>query len=327
MTTNAAPATTTTAPAGASSPPQAADTGADAASQPAKGAERAPMTQAGSKPTTPATDAQAPAPKTYEVKVNGKMVKMTEEEVLARARMAEAADQRFSEAAKLRKETEAKLARIRDPEQFIEALMDPALGLNKDQIRAKFEEWYEREFIEPEKLTVEQKKIREQEAKIKQFEQDAKQREEIKAKAEQEELTERARGEIQAQIIEALEGGQLPKTNFTVRRLAYWIQRNKANGWDAPTSMLVSQVKKEFNTSIRDMVESADGEALINILGDGVIQKLRKYDLEQLRKLRGGGAQAAEQAAPEAQTDKHGRALTSADVTQRLRELQRTGRF
>lgn len=324
-TTTAAPASSTT-PAN-SGPPQSGDSGNQAASQP---------TQTGAKPqgaepavpgTTAVKEQQPQPPKTYELKVNGKVQRFTEEQLVERARMAEAADQRFNEAARIRKEAEAALGRIRDPEKFMDALMDPALGLSKEQIRTKFEEWYEREFIEPEKLTAEQKRIRELEAKVKQAEEEDKKRLEAKTKAEQEEMTERARAEVQQQIIDALETGQLPKTNFTVRRLAFWIQRNKANGWDAPTSMLVSQVKKELQTSIRDLVEASDGEALIQVLGEGVIQKLRKYDLDQLRKLRGGNQPPSEQTQPEPQTDKHGRALSSAEVTQRLRELQRTGRY
>jgi hypothetical protein len=319
-TTTAAPATGGQA---ANSAP--ADSGA-------KAQQGAPMTEAGSKPTGKATDAAAtPPPKTYEVKVNGKIQRMTEDEVLARARMAEAAEQRFNEAAKIKKSAEAAIGRIRDPEQMMDALMDPALGLSKDQIRQKFEEWYEREFIEPEKLTEDQKKLREAEKQIKKYADEAKQREQAKQQAEQEELTAKARGEIQQQIIEALETNALPKTNFTVRRLAYWIQRNQANGFNAPTSLLVSQVRNEFNSSMRDMVESADGEALVQLLGDGIIQKLRKYDLEQLRKMRGGGQVQADPGtqAPtggNSNADKRDRP-SSAEVTQKLRELQRTGRF
>jgi hypothetical protein len=298
------------------------------AAQGSAGAPSAPLTQAGSKPATPPVDAAAtPPPKTYEVKVNGKIRKYTEDEMVARARMAESADERFSEAAKIKKQAEAVIGRIRDPEQMMDALMDPALGLSKDQIRAKFEAWYEREFIETEKLTEPEKKLRDAEAKLKKYAEDDKKREEAKTKAEQDDLTAKARGEIQKQIIEALDTNSLPKTNFTVRRLAYWIQRNQQNGFNAPVSLLVSQVRNEFNSTIRDMVESSDGEALVQLMGEGIIQKLRKYDLEQLKKLRGGN-QAPQDSGTTAPTGPpRDRALTSSEVTERLRELQRTGRY
>lgn len=289
---------------------------------PAQGS--APPTQASASPVK-APETAAP-PKVYERKINGKVHKFTEDEMLARAGMAEAAEQRFSEAAQMRKQAENVIGRLRDPNQVMDALMDPALGLNKQQIKAQFEAWYEREFIETEKLTEDQKKLREAEKQIKKYADDDKKRADAKAQAERDEMTAAARGEVQKQIIEALETGSLPKTNFTVRRLAYWIQRNNANGFNAPTSLLVSQVRNEFNSSIRDMVESSDGEALIQLLGDGIIQKLRKYDLDQLRKLRGGGTPPADNGTPPVE-DKRERPMSSSDVTQKLRELQRTGRY
>ncbi len=290
------------------------------------GTPSAPATQAGSKPNPTPADPAQPA-KTYEVKVNGKVRRYSEDEMVARARMADAADERFNEAAKIRKQAEAVIGRIRTPEQMMEALLDPSLGLTKDEVKAQFEAWYEREFIEPDKLTEPEKKLREAEAKLKKYADDDKKREAAKTQAEQDDMTAKARGEIQKQIIEALETNSLPKTNFTVRRLAYWIQRNQQNGFNAPVSLLVSQVRNEFNSSIRDMVESSDGDALVQLLGDGIIQKLRKYDLEQLRKLRGGGQTAADPGTPADPSKPPERALTSSEVTARLRELQRTGRY
>lgn len=311
-------------------------------------APSAPATEAGASPvidqTQDAGDQQAqasekaqaqpkakPAPKAaaelFELKVNGKTVKMTKEELIQHASMGHAADQRFKEAAQMRKQAEAVIGKLRDPKSVISALQDPALGLSKDQIREQFEEWYAREFIEPESLTPEQKKLREAEAKLKKYEEDEKARAEEKLKNEQEAMTTQAREQLQGQIIEALETSGLPKTNFTIRRLAYWMQRNQANGFDAPIDVVVGQVRNEINSSLRDLVEASDGEVLIKILGDGVIQKLRKYDLEQLRKMRGqGGAQVQSvQEGPEP-TPRSERP-TSSDVNQRIRELQRTGRY
>lgn len=317
-------------------------------SETAAAAPSAPATEAGASPvidqTQDAGDQQAqasekaqaqpkakPAPKAaaelFELKVNGKTVKMTKEELIQHASMGHAADQRFKEAAQMRKQAEAVIGKLRDPKSVISALQDPALGLSKDQIREQFEEWYAREFIEPESLTPEQKKLREAEAKLKKYEEDEKARAEEKLKNEQEAMTTQAREQLQGQIIEALETSGLPKTNFTIRRLAYWMQRNQANGFDAPIDVVVGQVRNEINSSLRDLVEASDGDVLIKILGDGVIQKLRKYDLEQLRKMRGqGGAPGRSIQESVEPTQKMDRP-TSSEVNQRIRELQRTGRY
>lgn len=272
--------------------------------------------------------AQATKPKTWELKINGKTQRFTEEQMIARVSQEEAADQRFKEAAQMRKQTESVIGRLKDPNRVIESLMDPALGLTKDQIREAFEGWYAKEFIETENLSPAEKRALAAEAKVKKYEDDEREREEQKQKAQQDAMTTQAREEVQGQIIEALESSDLPKTNFTIRRLAYWIQRNNANKFDAPTSVLVAQVRNEFNSSMRDMVSASDGETLIKLLGDDIVQKLRKYDLDQLRKSRGLPAPAQQEGLPTApRTGNTERAPTSAEVNERIRQMQKTGRY
>ena len=315
---------------------------------PATANASAPATEAGAQPTqsqeskgqgqsqgqkpaakAPAAPEKASAGKAelFDVKVDGKIVKMTRDELVQYASAGHAADRRFKEAAQMRKQAETVIGKLRDPEQVISALMDPSLGLSKDQIRVKFEEWYAKEFIEPESLSPQEKKLREAESKLKKYEEEEKKREEQKLKEQQESLTSQAREELQTQIIEALDSSGLPKTNFTIRRLAHWIQRNNANGFDAPTEVLVNQVRSEMNTSLRELVEASDGDVLIKLLGDNIIQKLRKYDLEQLRRSRQNPAPAQTETQEDATTTKSDRPPTSAEVNERIRQLQRTGRY
>lgn len=309
------------APAAASAPVSAPATtetpGAQGAAAPDAGA-------AGGK----APPAAAAKPKTWDLKINGKTQRFTEEQMIARVSQEEAADQRFKEASQMRKQTESVIGRLKDPTKVMEALLDPSMGLTKDQVREAFEGWYAREFIEPESLTPEQKKLRDAEAKIKKYEDDDRSRSEKKLKEEQEAMTTQERTALQGEIIEALQTSDLPKTNFTIRRLAYWMQRNRENGFNAPKEVLVGQVRKEFNSNLRDMVQASDGEVLIKLFeGTDIINKLRKYDLEQLRKLRQGPpAPAGNQdgTPPPAKSD---RPPTSAEVNQRIRQLQKTGRY
>lgn len=308
----AAPASSSPAPSSAPAAPAATNTPAQA--QPPKAAA----------PAAPAK------PELFEYKINGKVQKLTAAQRDQYVSLGFASDERFKEGANMRKQAEAVIGKLKDPKNVMQALQDPALGLTKEQIRESFEEWYTQEFIEAEKLTPEQKELRDAKAKLKKYDEDEKGREAEKQKAHEESLTAQARQEIQGQIIEALESSGLPRTNFTIRRLAYWIQRNNANGFNAPTEVLVGQVRNEFNGSIRDHVDAADGETLIQLLGDSVIQKVRKYDLEQLRKLRGGQGSSTpspEQGSASPGTPRKERAPTSVDVNQRIRELQRTGRY
>lgn len=322
--------------------PDAAPAGAPAPSAPAPSA---PPTQAGAKPgapqggaepadNTPNGVANPPAPEkpakpqVKEYKINGKIVKLTEEERDQYVSLGFASDERFKTAAQLRKQAEAVISKLRNPDSVIDALMDPALGLSKDQIRAKFEEWYDREFIAPEKLSPEQKELLEAKEKVRKYEEAEKERNLEKDRAQQEAMTTEAREALQTQIIQALETGKLPKTNFTIRRLAYWMQRNQANGFNAPTEVLIGQVKNEINSNLRDLVEASDGDVLIGILGDSIIDKIRKHDLAQLKKRREGlgAVQPSDDVQPMNPTRQEGH-ISSSEATARLREMQRTGRY
>ncbi len=268
----------------------------------------------------------AAQPEVFELKFNGKKIKLTRDEIMQHASLGLASDERFREGANLKKQAESVIGRLKDPKGVIAALQDPALGLSKDQIKVAFEEWYAREFIDPEKLSPEQLKLRDAEDKIKKYEDADKSREDEKRKAHMDSLTAKAREEIQAQIIEALDTGKLPKTNFAMKRLAYWIERNSANSFDAPTAVLVAQVKKDIDTNLREMVQASDGESLISILGDEIIQKVRKYDLEKLKASRASRSAPintsthTEPSAPRERSE-------PVDVAAKLRELQRTGRY
>lgn len=237
-------------------------------------------------PTAPKAEPLKPSPQEelYEIKVNGKVMKLPLKDIIARAQLTEASQERFSEASKQRKHVEKIISTARS--NPIQALMDPALGLSKEQIRDAFEEWYAREYIDPEHMTPEQLRLRDAEAKIKAYEeaeQAAKQRAE---QEEQEKLTAAETANLQKTIIEAMESSGLPKTKFFVERMAFYMRQNLLNGWDAPINVIVAQVRKERQAIMSDLTESSDPETLIAMLGEGIVNKIRQHDLKKLREKR-----------------------------------------
>lgn len=273
---------------GGDAPPQGLDAIVDAvegkpkkqAAQPAKA--QAPKTdapkEAAPKPAAPAT------PEYFELKVNGKTQRVTKDELILKAQMAEAANDKFSEAAKTKKQVEKIISTARS--NPIQALMDPALGLTKDQIKDAFEKWYAAEYIDPETLTPEQLKLRDAEARLKAYE-DAEKEAKAKAEAdEQEKLTNQQLEHLQNQITEAMDRSGLPKTKFIVSRIAFYMRENLTKGWDAPMDLIISQVRKERQAMMSDLTESSDPETLIAMLGEGVVNKIRQHDLKKLREKR-----------------------------------------
>ena len=217
----------------------------------------------------------------FEVKVNGKIVKMTRQQVLDSASMSHAANERFSEAKKTRAEVDKLLSKAKS--NPIEALMDPSFGLSKEQIRDAMEKWYSKEFIEPESLSPQERRIKELEEQV---ELTRKEKEELAA-AKQAEIEEKEdaqnRTYYQKQIIDAMEAHKIPKTEANAKRIAALMRQNLQNGWDAPMDFIIRQMKSERQGHFKEEFSSATIDELIDLLGEEKMNELRRHDLQKLR--------------------------------------------
>lgn len=227
---------------------------------------------------TDGAPATTQAPQYFDVKVNGQVRKMTLEQLMAKASLADASYERFQQAAQ--KEKNFQQWKEKAKQDALSALMDPELGLTKDQIRQKFEAWYKQEFIDPETLSPEQRRAQELEREIKQYKEREKQIQEQQQQQEMQRLDQETRVRIQKTIFEALESGKLPKTRFTAARLAHYMKLNNKAGYNAPMDVLIQQVADERNTLIKEQADSADGETLYNMLGKDNVTKLQRYALQ-----------------------------------------------
>jgi hypothetical protein len=265
------------------------------------------------------------ADEVFEMKVNGKVRKMTKDEYWAarkdiggKVSLADAAYEKFEEASKKEKkygDWKAKAAK-----NVIEALQDPELGLSRDQIREQFEAWYKSEFIDPETMTEDQRELAKYKKEAEEARADKKKREdEEKSKSElaQEQAV---REEMQKQIIGCIEKSGMPKTRFVAGRLAYWQKQNLAKGYDAPDDVLIQQVKDERQAIVRQDIETMTPEQVVETFGDEIIKKLRQYDLARLNKRFGGGGDAP----PIEKKDGANGKRTMADVDNYLNSLRRS---
>lgn len=219
----------------------------------------------------------------FDVKVNGKTQRMTKQEVLNYASLSHTAQSKFDEASKIRKEND----RIREmaKKNPMQALLDPAMGLDKAQLREALEEWYSREYIEPETLTAEQRQLKDYQTRLQAYEAQEKEAKDQVSRQQEEQLTNHHRETFQKQIIGALEASGMARTPFFASRMAFYMQQNLANGWEAPQELIVQQVKKEHD-GIFSQLKQRPIEEVIQVLGDDFINMLRKHDLAQLRERR-----------------------------------------
>lgn len=297
----------TTSPAGKGSP----------SANPAGSSSQSQSTSGSSSPASS-------QPEMFEVKVNGQTVRMTRQEALDYASMGKAANEKFNEASRMRKEQEAFRENLK--KDFIKSLQDPALGLSKDQIRAEFEKWYMREFIEPESLNEDQRRLRQAEMELKRYQE---QEQEFKQRQEQEQLermTAQQREHLQQQIIEAFEKSNLPKASkFALSRVAFYMRQNALNGWDAPMDLIMRQVQNERREYLRSEVDQCTPEQAIELLGEEFVNKIRKHDLERLRAKR-NMPPASSQQSPSGVGPFNGERIYSDEVAKRLRDM-RTGKI
>jgi hypothetical protein len=234
--------------------------------------------------TAPSTKPDAASQERYEVKVNGKIHKLTRDELIQKASLGYSAHEKFEESAKQRKEIEKITSNIK--KNPVEALMDPSLGLSEDQIRSAFEQWYHNKFILKEELSPEQRRQAERDAKLKRYEEEELKQNKAKEEEELNQVTAREREHLQKTIIDALEASKLPRTKAVVGRIAFYMRENRINGWDAPMEHIMELVKNERREEYKELGQVATVEELIDLLGPDLIKKIRQHDLQQLRSKR-----------------------------------------
>lgn len=251
----------------------------------------APTTQAPAAPATSGTNAPSgqetpkavstpdPKPELFEMKVNGKTVRMTRDEMVRRAQLAAGADERFEQAAAKEKHVTGILSRAKS--NPIGALMEA--GLTKDEAREAFESWYSTEYIEPEALTKEQRDLKAAQDELKRYRTLEKEyKERLKAEQEEQEVSVQ-RELIQKQIIEAMDSHKLPRSKFTVSRIAFYMRQAAQKGFEAPMDLIIQQVKQERADLVSNNVQDADYSGLIDIFGEDVIKRIISEHLKHVR--------------------------------------------
>jgi hypothetical protein len=316
------PETPVSSPAPSNTSNNSTNPSSNASGSPSSGSEAPTKQQLDAAINTPSKTSQTAAHtqnpnELFEVKVNGKIVKMTRAEVVENASLSYAAQSKFDEAAKMRKTQEKFHSTAKT--NVLEALMDPALGLTKDQIRDQFEKWYHQEYIVPESLSPQEQKLQEYEKRIKTYEdQEAQKKAQIERENEQK-MTAQDREHLQTQIIEAIDRSGLPKTPSTVKAMAFLMRQNLLNGWDAPIDYIIRKVKTDRQESFRSEVKDMTPAQIIDHFGDDLIGKIRAHDLQQLREKRNMPQTPFSGGEASRGTEK----VSYAEVQKRLNEMRR----
>jgi hypothetical protein len=237
-----------------------------------------------------AVEASAPAPtegqqpgetkqeaiaRMFKVKVDGNEREVSEEELLRGYTHGAAANEKMRVANEQRQMAEEVLRIFKT---------DPKLAFSKLGVDAKaFAEQVLNEHMEDSMLTDEQKELK----KLRAWQADQNAAKE-KAEADQKTAAEEAYREsvsqqLQEVIVNTLATGGLPKNEYTVGRMAYYMDAAVRAGYDVPIpelmGVILPQVKQEYEADLKALLGSTPEDKLLDFLGDDVTKKAVKAHL------------------------------------------------
>ncbi len=222
--------------------------------------------------------------KKYTPKVNGRQLEIeldpnNDEEMLKYLQKAMAADEKFQEAAQLRKNVEALVNELRTNPKAI--LMHPELGIDVKQLATEIlNEEIEEMQKSPEQRELEKLK-KELEAKTKREQQ----LEEEKRNAEMQRLQEQAFKQFDDEITDALSKSSLPKSPYVVKRIADTLIEAVNLGYtDTTVQQIMPIIEQQISKEIQNMFETMPEEMMEQLIGKQNLSRMRKSRLAKMKK-------------------------------------------
>lgn len=216
--------------------------------------------------------------KKYKVKVDGSEVEVDEDELLRGYQRAKSAAKRFEEAAKMKKEAEQLSALLKsdtadaikrsggNPQEWAEKFL---AGIYEEEELAK---------KDPKELEI--RKLKKQLEEVNKKETDKKAKEEQDQHAK---LLTQYEADYTKQITSALEKSGLPKTPFTVKRMAQYMARAMDAGMDIAASDVVDYVKEDYINDFKGFFSQSNEDLLMQVLGKENADKIRRAELKKIK--------------------------------------------
>lgn len=227
---------------------------------------------------TPEAVTPAAAARMFKIKHDGQESELSEADMIKFAQLGKSSESRFQEAAKTRREAEQIIKFAQEnPQEFFKKT-----GKNARQ----WAEEYLLGEIQREQMSPEQKKAYENEQLLRQYEAQEKA---IKAKAEQERqaaLEQQHMKSYDEMFVKALTESGLPKTPYTVMRMAQLTQVSQRKGLNLDPSQLAKIVREDYLAEQKALFGASDGDALIELLGKEGVKKLSKAQLAKYKSTR-----------------------------------------
>lgn len=232
------------------------------------GNQPAPQPQTGIQPTPPEI-------RKLKLKLDGQEVEMPESEVISLAQQGKVSSQRFNEAAAMKKQAEEVIKFAKDnPKEFFKRT-----GMNARQ----WAEEYLMEELRVEQMSPEQRKAAENEQKLKQYESERKQQQEQKRQEDMAREQAKHHESYERLFVEALTQSGLPKTAYTIKRMAELQLVNLKKKLDLSPDQLAKLVREDYLNEQKSLLGGYDGDQLLEFLGPDLVKKLSKAQISKLK--------------------------------------------
>jgi len=244
-----------------------------AASAPASSQPASPQNGAVSQSQNVATPAAEV--RKLKLKLDGQDVEMPESEVIALAQQGKTSAKRFQEASQLKRQAEEILKAVEEnPGEFL-----TKKGKN---IRDWAEDFLVNE-LKKESMSPEQRRAAENEIKIKEYETEKKQAADAKRKQEMDDLQAHHAENYNKLFVDALSKSGLPKTAYTVKRMAELQLVNIKKKLELNPDQLAKVVREDYMAEQKSLFGAYDGDQLLEALGPELVKKLSKAQIAKLK--------------------------------------------
>ncbi len=222
--------------------------------------------------------AAAPTPteiRKLKLKLDGQDVEMPESEVIALAQQGKVAGTRFQEAATMKKQADEIMRFAKE---------NPAEFFKKTGMNAR--EWAENYLIEQlkaEAMSPEQKKAAANEAKLREYEAEKKRVDAEKLQKEKDAAAQKWHDDYNVLFVEALGKSGLPKTAYTIKRMAELQLTNLKKKLNLNADQLAKLVKEDYIAEQKALFGATEGDALLEMLGPEFVKKLSKAQIAKLK--------------------------------------------
>lgn len=202
---------------------------------------------------------------------------LSDEDLIKGYQMGKGAQKKFNEAAQMRKQSEKFIQMLKDSPQdvFAELGMDPR----------GWAEQYLVDQLTEQMMDPKDKELRDTKKQLEAIENERKKVEEAKQSEVYDQLVTHYQEDFQKQIIDTLNSSNLPRTEHTVSRMAYYMSKALDAGLaDVTFADIAPLVKNDYEKEVQSLFGTTDIEKLINLVGEDSIKKIRSYDIDKAKK-------------------------------------------